>query len=121
MQHVTALLCVLVRLVRASDGVHSDPSGYLRAVFAEVRRRSRRVRRYAANVPTVAVHAVPRVPAPRRPLDSPPPGVLPTFRVPRDYVAVVDPAAVYPPAALVRGHYRAYERERAAEVQNPAA
>ncbi|MGW5878261.1 hypothetical protein ACWFMI_17110 [Nocardiopsis terrae] len=46
MTYVTAALCTLVRLLRPCGGLHADPSGYLRTLAAEYRRRSRRVRRY---------------------------------------------------------------------------
>src|SRR5699024_2223423 len=114
MTTLTALLCAFVRLLRPADGVHSDPSGYLRAVLGEVRRRSRRVRRYAADLPTVAVaDDVPRPPVPS--------GVLSTAHVPTDYVVVVDPAAVRAPAAMVRGPYLAYEQQCMVDDQPLAA
>lgn len=83
------LLCVLVWLVRASEGLHADPPGYARNVLAKVRR-------YAVEVPTAEEVPLPlSVPLPRRPLDSPPLSLVPTFRaVPADYVAAVDPANV---------------------------
>ncbi|MCY9786773.1 hypothetical protein KIK06_23085 [Nocardiopsis sp. EMB25] len=112
MSHVIALLSLIVRLFRPVRGLHAAP----RALRREVRR-ANRVRRYAKDIPTVATADntldVPRVPAPRPAPDVAPPRTL--GPVPADYVPVVDPSAVAAPAAIVRGHYRAYEarQERA--------
>ena len=61
-----AFLCLLMRMVRASQGVHISPFGYVRELAGEVQRRrahqgcrsrkdrrnrSRRVRRYAERIP----------------------------------------------------------------------
>ena len=82
MLHPIALLCLLVRMVRAAQGIHAGPDGYTRGLSGELRRRrhrSRRVRRYAERVPfafvedesTLDAEPVPaRVPAPRRPVDT---------------------------------------------------
>lgn len=108
MGYLIALFATLVRLCRATDGVHTDGSGYVRTLAAECfRRRSTRVRKFAETLPYVA--ELPRVPAPRTPVDALPSGVL--APVPHDYVPVVDTSAVAEPAALVRGHYRAWERQ----------
>ena len=114
MKYLTALLYAIVRLLRPCEGLHADPSGYIRTVVAELRNRSRRVRRYAEDLPPAAqLPAPPRVPAPRRPADDVLPATLPTFRVPDDYVPVVDPANVAAPAAIVRPYLLAHEHQRA--------
>ena len=54
MQILLALIAVLavpVRLARPTRGLHASAYGYTRGLAAEVRRRSRRVRRYANNLP----------------------------------------------------------------------
>ncbi|MGW5875512.1 hypothetical protein ACWFMI_03010 [Nocardiopsis terrae] len=84
MTYVTAALCTLVRLLRPCGGLHADPSGYLRTLAAEYRRRSRRVRRYTlpeyGKVPPSSTgtrasgpapnQVGPFIPQPRRPVDS---------------------------------------------------
>lgn len=62
MTYVTAALCTLVRLLRPCVGLHADPSGYLRTLAAEYRRRSRRVRRYSLpeHTPARPVATAPR-------------------------------------------------------------
>lgn len=80
MIHPIALLYLLLRMVRAAQGVHASPDGYARGLSGEFRRRrcrSRRVRRYAERVPFALaededdVGAEPaRVSAPRRPVDT---------------------------------------------------
>jgi hypothetical protein len=45
------VLAVPVRLARPSRGLHTSHYGYTRGVVSEFRRRSRRVRRYANNLP----------------------------------------------------------------------
>lgn len=101
MPHIIAFLACLARLFRPSQAVHSTPYGRVAGVLFELRRvRSKRVRRYAAN------------PVPARPSGPGYVSVLPvTLRpVPVDYVPVVDPRDVEPPAAMVRGPYVAWER-----------
>ncbi|WP_083936423.1 hypothetical protein [Nocardiopsis ganjiahuensis] len=46
-----AVLAVPVRLARPTRGLHTSPYGYTRGLVSELRRRSRRVRRYANNLP----------------------------------------------------------------------
>lgn len=104
MHTLLALFATLARLLKPTQGLHSDPSGYVRAVIAEFRRRSRRVRPFVAETVT---DAAPLVPAPRKPVDDLPRTLRP---VPADYVPVVEPANVAEPAALVRGHYVEHER-----------
>lgn len=112
MAQLIGFLSLLVRMVRSSQATHSAPFGRVMGVVEELRRtRSSRVRRYAVDVPPFE-GAAPVIPAPRRPADDAP-RTLPTFRVPADYVPVVDPHEVAEPAALVRGYYVAYERREA--------
>lgn len=109
MLNPSALLCLMVRVLRPTRGVHTSPYGYLRGLSAEFRRvRSRRVRRYVA--PAIEgqretrAENTPPVPAPRRPAHDRIRTALSAA------VPVVDSAAVAEPAALVRGHYRHYEQ-----------
>ncbi|GHC93230.1 hypothetical protein GCM10007079_42420 [Nocardiopsis terrae] len=54
MQILLALIAVLavpVRLARPTRGLHASSYGYVWGLTSEVRRRSRRVRRYAHNLP----------------------------------------------------------------------
>ncbi|WP_049568783.1 hypothetical protein [Nocardiopsis sp. SBT366] len=46
-----AVLAVPVRLARPTRGLHTSPYGFTRGLVAELRRRSRRVRRYADTLP----------------------------------------------------------------------
>ncbi|GHD22126.1 hypothetical protein GCM10007147_16060 [Nocardiopsis kunsanensis] len=110
MIHPIALLYLLLRMVRAAQGLHASPDGYARGLSGELRRRrrrSRRVRRYAERVPSVLIEdeeelgaerPVPaRVPAPRRPVDAAPQvGVASS-------AGCVPGASVAVPAAIVRG------------------
>jgi hypothetical protein len=113
-----ALLCLFLRALRPTRGLHAAPRCLRRELRAEARtRRANRVRRYAIDVPTVAetesTPDTPRIPSPRRsPQRSLPEALRP---VPADYVPVVDPSAVAVPASIVRGYYRAHEarQERA--------
>lgn len=104
MPNPIALLCLIIRAARPARGVHTSPCGYLRELFAELRRnRARRVRRYAEGIPLVCEsksrpEPVPHVPAPRRPAD---------------YVPLVGPRALEAPVDLVRGYYRDWERREA--------
>ena len=114
MPNPIALLCLILRTLRPTRGLHTSPLGYLRELSAELsaRRRSRRVRRYAEHLPTVAeddtaTEPAPLVPAPRRPLDNLRRTALSAA------VPVVDPREVQAPAALVRGYYVAHERRQA--------
>lgn len=50
-----ALLAMLVRLSRPSRGLHAASYGYAHQLTSEIRRRSRRVRRYARNLPEATV------------------------------------------------------------------
>ncbi|ADH65964.1 Uncharacterised protein [Nocardiopsis dassonvillei] len=126
MHTLLSVLATLVRLLRPARGLHAGPGDFLRELQAEARaRRANRVRRYAAD-PVPARPAGPgyvypspcgaapleagrtsRVPAPRRSLDK----VLSVALrpAPTDYVPVVDPEGVQPPAAMVRGYYCAHE------------
>lgn len=80
MIHPIALLCLLLRMMRAAQGIHASPDGYARGLSGELRRhRSRRVRRYAEPPPFrgvedgAAEETEPyRVPAPRPPADAAP-------------------------------------------------
>ena len=116
MPNPIALLCLIIRAVRPTRGVHTSPYGYLRELFAELRRnRARRVRRYAEAVPFVAntesrTEPAPLVLAPRQPADDLPRTLAP---VPADYVPVVDPHALEVPVALVRGYYCDWGRKEA--------
>lgn len=116
MPNPIALLCLTVRAFRPTRGVHTSPYGYLRELFAELRRnRARRVRRYAETIPSSAdtetrTEPSPLVPASRPPADDLPRTLVP---VPADYVPVVDPHSLEAPVALVRGYYRAWERREA--------
>lgn len=110
MLHPIALLCLLMRMMRATQGVHASPDGYARGLSGELRRRrhwSRRVRRYAERVPFALVEdeddvaaegPVPvRVPAPRPSVAAAPQaGAAST-------IAPVPAASVAVPAAIVRG------------------
>ena len=108
MLHPIALLFMLLRMVRASQGLHASPDGYARGLSGEFRRRRcrpRRVRRYVERVPFAlaedgdelgAEHPV-SVPAPRRPVDAAPQVGVASSTVP------VPGASVAVPAALVRG------------------
>lgn len=110
MLHPIALLYLLLRMVRASQGIHASPDGYARGLsgeFRRCRRRSRRVRRYAERVPFALVEDEDDVGAER-----PVPALVPAPRLPVDAVEQVDatssavpvPAAsVAVPAAIVRG------------------
>lgn len=113
MHTLLSVLATLVRLLRPSRGLHTDPGNYLRELRTEARaRRANRVRRYAHDVPTVA--SVPLVPAPRRVPDAAPLAALATLApVPSDYVPVVDPREAEPPAAMVRGPFRHWEAQQA--------
>lgn len=46
---------MLVRLSRPSRGLHTSPYGYTHQLASEVRRRARRVRRYARDLPDANV------------------------------------------------------------------
>lgn len=115
MHTLLALCAVLARLPRPSNGVHVTPFGYVRELVGEFRRprRARRVRRYTEEaVPAITEHVTrdvpaPRVPAPRKPSDD---HARTAFSA---AVPVVNPKAVAEPAALVRGHYRDWERRQA--------
>lgn len=50
-----ALFAMLVRLSRPSRGLHTSPYGYTHQLAWEVRRRARRVRRYARDLPDANV------------------------------------------------------------------
>lgn len=54
---LVALFAMLVRLSRPSRGLHTTPYGYAHQLTSEIRRRSRRVRRYARNLPEATVRA----------------------------------------------------------------
>ncbi|SIO85632.1 hypothetical protein [Nocardiopsis sp. JB363] len=137
MTYVTAALCTLVRLLRPCGGLHTDPSGYLRALAAEYRRRSRRVRRYTlpehtSARPTATAQAPdqfdPFIPRPRRPVDLQHPiplpassrtmystpetpwALLPTFRVSHDHAHVLKTSAATARDDLVRTYYRVHEQ-----------
>lgn len=109
MIHPIALLCLLMRMMRAAQGLHAGPDGYARGLSGEFRRRrhrSRRVRRYAERVPfalvddedDVGADLLPeRVPAPRRPAEAVPQAD------PTASAAPVPAASVAVPAAIVRG------------------
>ena len=133
MLHPIALLYLLLRMVRATQGLHASPDGYARGLSGELRRRrhrSRRVRRYAERVPFALVededdvgaeHPAPvQVPAPRRPVGAvgrvgitSSSGRVPTKTMAGSGVGlgVADPAPHVPfpaasvavPAAIVRG------------------
>lgn len=102
-----AFLALVVRTVRPSHGLHAAP----RALRWDLREEARaaRVRRYANPLP--ACPAGPgyasALPAPRRPLDEAPPVTL--RPVPADYVPVVQPEAVNPPAEMIRPGFRCWE------------
>src|SRR5690625_3858805 len=109
MIHPIALLFMLLRMLRASQGIHASPDGYARGLSGEFRRRrhrSRRVRRYAERVPFAcvegegAVDAEPApvlVPAPRRPADAASQVGMASS------TALVPGVSVAVPAAIVRG------------------
>ncbi|MGW9554762.1 hypothetical protein ACWGSK_09675 [Nocardiopsis sp. NPDC055551] len=129
MTYVTAALCTLVRLLRPCGGLHADPSGYLRTLAAEYRRRSRRVRRYTLPEHTPARPAAttprtnpgratstaqtpdqfgPFIPRPRRPVDLQRPTPLPASS--RTMYSTPDtPWALLPTFHLSHGHAHALE------------
>lgn len=112
MIHPIALLCLLMRMVRASQGVHISPFGYVRELAGEVQRRrtrqscrspqdrrnrSRRVRRYAERIPHVGSGIEPE-PGVEADSDSDVGATVHGFAV-RDGAGV----NVSVPAAIVRG------------------
>ena len=106
MNIVLSVLAVFARLVKPSQGVHTSPFGYIRELLAEIqRRRASRVRKFAETLPYVA--ELPRVPAPRAPVDALPRTALSAAR------PVVDPRTVAEPAAIVRPGYRQWEAREA--------
>ncbi|GHD37657.1 hypothetical protein GCM10007147_45830 [Nocardiopsis kunsanensis] len=113
MPNPIALLRLILRVLRATHGLHASPDGLVRGLFMELRRnRSGRVRPYVAETGTSEV-PTPMVPLPRKPADDRPRTALSAA------VPVVDAREVQAPAALVRGYYVAWERRealRAAEV-----
>ena len=99
MPYVTALLSLLVRLLRPTRGAHTTAFGYLRELGGEVRRRrSRRVRRYVVAPTEVATAHLPD------PEPLPPTPPIPTPRRPIE--------DAYPQVDIVRGPYRAWEIQR---------
>ncbi|OOC56059.1 hypothetical protein NOSIN_21330 [Nocardiopsis sinuspersici] len=95
MHHLMALLSLFLRVIRPTRGLHAAPLVLTRELRAEARRRRvSRVRRFVADLGTVASVPVPPAPAPR-----PAPG-----DTPRESLPVVDP-----PEAFVRGYYMDYE------------
>ncbi|MEU3308756.1 hypothetical protein [Nocardiopsis sp. NPDC006832] len=137
MTYVTAALCTLVRLLRPCGGLHADPSGYLRTLAAEYRRRSRRVRRYTLPEHTSARPAAtaqapdqfgPFIPRPRRPVDLQRPtplpassrtmystsdtpwALLPTLRLSHGHAHALEPSTATARDDLVRTYYRVHEQ-----------
>ena len=106
MKTLLAVCTVLVRLLRPTRGIHASPSGYLRELGGELRRRrSGRVRRYVADMPaaltttspssrplTVAPVSgknendapIPHAPTPRTPAPNTPAPHVPAPRRPSD-------------------------------------
>lgn len=105
MPYVTALLSLLVRLLRPTRGAHITAFGYLRELGGEMRRRrSCRVRRYViAPADLTTAH----LPVPE-PLPSTPP--VPTPPIPAPRRPIED---AYSQVEIVRGPYRAWETQRA--------
>ncbi len=93
MPYFTALIGLVLRVLRPSHGLHAAPRALRRDLREEAK--AARVRRYAN-------------PFPARPTG---PGYGNPFA---SLVPVVDPDAVQPPAALVRPGYRAWEAGRSA-------
>lgn len=112
MHHLMTLICLIFRALRPVRGLHAAPRVLRKELRAEARaRRANRVRRYAHDVPTVA--SVPLVPAPHRAPDAAPFTAPATLApVPSDYVPVVNPREVEPPAAMVRGPFRHWEAQQ---------
>lgn len=116
MRHVIEFLALLARLVRPARGLHAAPRA-LRD--GPPPRRAARVRRYASDLPTIAKTTRdsnrgnspgPLIPAPRPPLDAVPAALVPLSRNrPSGWAPIVQPAAVNPPADIVRNYYRAHE------------
>lgn len=105
---------VLVRLLRPTRGAHTSPFGYLWELFAETRRnRSRRVRRYAEELPAAErLEATPPAPTPSTPEPRTPAAPAPS--IPRPRPPVEDRFDTeYPQVAIVRGPYRAWEARQA--------
>ncbi|WP_026117529.1 hypothetical protein [Nocardiopsis alkaliphila] len=117
MNTLLSFLAVFARLLRPSQATHGSPYGRVAGILEELRRnRSRRVRRYAEVLPTVAVtEPFPAIPAPRKPAENVPAPVpcAALVPVPADHVPVVDASSVAEPAAMVRGYYREWERRKA--------
>ncbi|WP_230480301.1 hypothetical protein [Nocardiopsis kunsanensis] len=127
---------VLVRLLRPTRGIHTSPSGYLRELGAELRRRrSGRVRRYVADMPAALATdptsyepphlapapdrnehnaPTPHVPAPRRPSDDRPSRA---FQKRPSHGA---PVPQYDPDDLARAYLRAHEHRALASAQRRA-
>ena len=107
------MFAVPVRLLRPTRGVHTSPLGYVRELAGEARRRrARRVRRYAQDLPLLAEvepgeEDVPVVPAPRRPVDEALPFVLGEWPGP-----VIEADAAVVAEDLVRSYYRAWEHRQ---------
>ena len=106
MNTVLTLIATVFRLLRPSRGIHAAPRALRRDLREEAR--ARRVRRYAN-------------PLPARPTGPGYASAVPTPSValrsaPADYLPVIQPEDVNPPADIVRGYYRAYEaHQRASE------
>ncbi|WP_152448040.1 hypothetical protein [Nocardiopsis alkaliphila] len=107
MPNPSALLCLMLRVLRPCKGTHTTAFGYFREPAFELRRnRSRRVRRYApVPLPTANTRTRPTspVPSPRRPIDDLPHTLPPTH----GRKVSVD---------LVRGYYLVQEEHRRTEA-----
>lgn len=100
MKNITALLALVLRVLRPSHGLHAAPFVVRREVREEAR--AARLRRYAPAIP------------PARPSG---PGHSPLASL----VPVVDPATVLPPTAVVRHYYVAHEAAQAARTVGKVA
>ena len=107
MPNPSALLCLMIRVLRPCRGTHTTAFGYFRELVFELRRnRSRRVRRYVhlpySMAPTDS-RSKPPIPAPRRSADD-------------ESSDVPSPAHSGEVSAdLVRGYYLLQEERRRAE------
>lgn len=110
MPYVTALLSLLVRLLRPTRGAHTTAFGYLRELGGEMRRRrSRRVRRYVV-APTDLTTAHLPDPEPLPPTPPVPASPIPAPPIPAPRRPIED---AHPQVDIVRGPYRAWEIQRA--------
>lgn len=109
MPNPSALLCLMIRVLRPCRGTHTTAFGYFRELSFELRRnRSRRVRRYV-HVPHVVskidAQPAPPIPAPRGPADD------------ESSDALLPIYGRETASDLVRGYYLIQEERRRAEVR----